>query len=275
MHKLFAGLAATVVVCSAQQMQSGAEKKNPLAGQKVAIEAGAKRFKEGCAACHGANAEGGRGPKLVQNRDLYRFSDEQVFNIIRRGIPGTSMPPSQMPDQQTWEVVSFVRSLNSPASQAVTTGDAEKGRKLFYGQGKCGTCHSICGQGGFVGPDLSDAGASLTVSELRESIEHPSAEIVHGFESVDVRLKDGSEVAGVAKADSNYAIDVLDRSGKLHLIDKTEVSEIVWSKQSLMPGNIADSLGQTGVDDVIAFLAQQVLRPAAAMNERSRPRDIH
>jgi putative heme-binding domain-containing protein len=210
----------------------------------------------------------------VQNRDLYGFSDEQLFNIIRRGIPGTSMPPSQMPDEQTWEVVAFVRSLSSPASQAVTPGNADKGKTLFFGEGKCATCHSIRGQGGVIAPDLSDAGATLTVSELRESIEHPSAEITPGFESVIVRLKNGTEVAGVAKDNSNYAIDVLDRDGRLHLINKAEVSEITWSKQSLMPGNIAQSLGPAGIDDVIAFLAQQVLRPADTVQQPRRWRDI-
>ncbi|MBV9268581.1 MAG: c-type cytochrome [Acidobacteriaceae bacterium] len=276
MTRLFAAVTAlAAALCSGQEMRSGSEKKNPLAGQKPAIEAGAKRFKEGCAACHGANAEGGRGPKLVRNRDLYRLTDEQIFDILRRGIPGTSMPPSQMPDQQTWELVSFVRSLNSPASQAVITGNPENGKTLFYGDGHCSTCHSIRGHGGLIGPDLTDAGATLTVSELRESMEHPSAEITPGFETVSIKLKDGTEIEGVAKNYSNYSIDILDRKGELHLLDKANVATITWNKQSLMPADIAKSLVPGGIDDVIAFLAQQVVRPpGAAERGRRRRQDI-
>ncbi|MGH9610488.1 MAG: c-type cytochrome, partial [Bryobacteraceae bacterium] len=99
----------------AQSSRTGAQVKNPLAGQIAAIKAGQHRFGERCAACHGANAEGGRGPSLISNRDIKQMSDGRLFNTIRNGIPGTGMPPNPMPTKQTWEVVSFIRSLNAPA----------------------------------------------------------------------------------------------------------------------------------------------------------------
>jgi cytochrome c oxidase cbb3-type subunit III len=256
-------------------MRSGEEKQNPVAGQKPAIEAGARRFREGCAACHGANAEGGRGPRLVQNRDLYRLTDQQIFQIVQKGIPGTGMPPSQMPDDKTWQVVAFIRSLSSPASKAFVEGDASHGRQLFFGPGGCNTCHAIRGEGGLIAPDLSDAGGHLTVGELRQSIEHPSARIETGFRGVTVHLKNGSAIEGVAKNDSNYSIQVLDRKGALHLISKSNVSGIDWSNQSLMPNSVISQLGPSGVDDMMAFLAQQVIRPDAGNTPRRRFRDIH
>ncbi|MDQ2775139.1 MAG: c-type cytochrome [Acidobacteriota bacterium] len=275
MKRVFACLvAAGISVCVAQEMHSGSEKKNPLAGEKSAIDAGQHRFREGCAACHGANAEGGRGPNLAQNRDLLRMSDEQLFNTIRRGIPGTSMPPSQMPDQQTWEVAAFVRSLSSPAAFASVPGDPHKGKALFYGEAHCASCHAVRGDGGLVGPDLSGVGGTLTVNELRESIAQPSARITPGFDAVTVRLKNGTVIKGVAKNDSDHSIDVLDMTGSLHLLSKADVREIEFSRKSLMPDNFAQTLGPDGVNDIMAFLAEQVVRPGAALPERRRWRGI-
>ena len=267
-------LLAGVSTCIAQEMHSGSEKTNPLLGQKSAIEAGEHRFREGCAACHGANAEGGRGPNLTKNRDLLRMSDEQLFNTIRRGIPGTSMPPSQMPDQQTWEVAAFVRSFSSPAAFASVSGNPQAGRTLFYGQAHCSNCHSIHGEGGLIGPDLTGIGGLLTVNELRESILQPSATITPGFDSVTVRLKNGHVVKGVAKDDSNHSIDVLDMAGTLHLLNKADVRGIEFSRKSLMPGGTTETLGPDGLNDVMAFLAQQVVRPGEQLAQRRRWRDI-
>jgi len=267
-------LLAGISVCLAQEMHSGSEKKNPLAGQKAAIETGQRRFREGCAACHGANAEGGRGPNLAQNRDLLRMGDEQLFNTIRRGIPGTSMPPSQMPDQQTWEVAAFVRSLSSPAAFASVPGNPQAGRAIFYGNAHCSECHAIRGKGGLVGPDLSGVGGTLTVNELRESILQPSLRITPGFDTVTVHLKSGDAIKGVAKDDSNYSIGVLDRAGKLHLLNKTDVQEIEFGRESIMPDGLGQTLGPDGLNDVMAFLAQQVVRPGAQPSERRRWREI-
>ena len=40
--------------------------KNPAIGDPQAIEAGRKLFAAGCAACHGAEGQGGRGPNLYE-----------------------------------------------------------------------------------------------------------------------------------------------------------------------------------------------------------------
>jgi hypothetical protein len=81
-------------------------------------------------------------------------------------------------------------------------------------------------------------------------------------------------VNGVAKDNSTYSIQVLDQEGKLHLLNKRDVTSIEWSHKSLMPENISHQLGPNGVDDVIAFLAQQVVRPGTTAPARRRWRDV-
>jgi len=254
-------------VCLAQEHGQGAgnntnaEPVNPFTGQKQAIEAGEHRFKQSCAACHGPEAEGGRGPNLAENGDLRSMTDNQLFHIIQQGIPGTSMPASFLPDDATWQVSAFLRSLNDPISENPVPGDPETGRKLYYGPAHCSDCHAIRGFGGILGSDLTNVGARMTAKQLRQAIINPDASPHFGFEKVTVVQKDGGKVGGVARNNSNYSIQVVDATGTLHMFDKSDLKEIVFDGKSFMPNDYNRTLGPDGVNNVMAFLAQQVARP--------------
>src|SRR5215813_7934176 len=101
--------------------------RNPFAGQSDAILAGRKLFATSCSGCHGANGEGGRGPNLAEGRRLRRQTDRSLFNSIRMGVRGTDMPPTNLPDDQIWSVVAFVRALSAPAYESRMPGDPEAG----------------------------------------------------------------------------------------------------------------------------------------------------
>src|SRR5437016_13392127 len=101
--------------------------RNPFAGQPDAILTGRKLFTASCSGCHGANAEGGRGPNLTEGRAIRRLDDETLFASIKSGVPGTDMPPTNLPDDQIRTVAAFVRSLSAPAYQSKVAGDADAG----------------------------------------------------------------------------------------------------------------------------------------------------
>lgn len=251
-------------VCFAQAPGPGShatEPVNPFAGQKQAIDAGEQRFKQACAACHGPEAEGGRGPNLAENGDLQGMTDDRLFHIIKEGIAGTAMPPSNLPDNATWELAAFLRSLNDPISENPVVGDAEAGRKLYYGSARCSECHAIRGFGGILGSDLTNVGARMTAKQLRQAIVNPDAAPHFGFEKVTVIQKDGAEVKGVARNNSNYSIQIIDSTGRVHMFDKSDVKEIVFDGKSFMPLDYRRTLGPDGVNNIMAFLAQQVARP--------------
>lgn len=248
------------------------ELKNPVAGQAQAIEAGQKIFQNGCAACHGANAEGGRGPNLNDNGHVRAMTDEQLFNTVRRGIPGTDMPGSKLSDSAVWEVGTFVRSLSTPAFSIPVSGNVQAGQTLFFDRAGCGRCHMIGGTGGFIGPDLTNIGASSTLKQLRQSIIDPNARIDDGFRGVTAVLRDGTRVEGVAKNNSSYSIQILDAHGRLHLLDKSDLTQIAFSKKSLMPDTYKNTLSPRDLDDVLAFLSRQSVRPNAPVIRHSRVR---
>ena len=91
---------------------ASAQEKNPLEGQSSAVEAGAKLYATTCASCHGPTGRGtGNIPGLVDG-PTQRVPDGEVFWFITTGSVANGMPAwGQLPEQQRWELVSFVKSL--------------------------------------------------------------------------------------------------------------------------------------------------------------------
>ena len=230
-------------------------------GDDAAIEAGHELYLNVCSGCHGPTAEGGRGPNLITARNARRASNEELFTIIKNGIPGSDMPPSPLPEDQIWRLAAFVRNLNAPAYLQSATGGYEAGKAVYYGKGGCNKCHMIRGEGGFLGPDLTNIGVSSNMASLREAVFDPNKRFTDGFRPVIVTMKDGKKIQGVAKNNSNYSIQVLDNAGKLHLLDKKDVKEAFFREKTWMPADYGERLSEKEQNDLLAFLAKQAIRP--------------
>lgn len=258
--------AVCACLCAGQASRPSKPAKNPLANDASTIDAGKLRFGESCAACHGANAEGGRGPNLVESDAVRHMSDERLFQTIHKGIPAAGMPAFALPDQTLWQLVSYLRSLSTPAFLVAVAGDMEAGREV-YRRSQCSTCHMIYGQGGFLGPDLTDIAASRTVKQLRDAVVKPESNPLDGFNGVTVTLTSGETITGIAKDYSNYSIIVLDAAGKLHLLSADQVSKAQFAKKSLMPAKYSQILSAQELQNLLAFLSRQTVRPDAKLDQ--------
>jgi len=241
------------------------ESRNPAIGDPAAIAAGAKLWATSCAGCHGPDGSGGRGPNLVKRSVWHPLGDETIFKTIREGAPGTDMPPTKLTDAETWQLVAFVKAQTGPASGNNVPGDPDAGRRVFFdAKTGCSTCHSIRGEGGRMGPDLSDVGGSLPMALIKEAIIEPSKGLSrYGQEGVIVKLKDGKQIQGVARNRDNYSMQVLDAKGDLHLISMLNVDQLTISANSPMPGDYGQRLSKQELQDLVAYLAHQTVRPLA------------
>ena len=121
--------------------------RNPYQPTADVIQEGMAAFRANCAYCHGMDARGMRGPDLTA---VYSTgaTEESLYRTVRRGVPGTEMPPAgvflQEPD--TWKVVMYLRTLNVPPPKETPRGDAQDGDKVF--RARCSGCHRVNGQGG-------------------------------------------------------------------------------------------------------------------------------
>jgi alcohol dehydrogenase (cytochrome c) len=115
------------LICLAALMVGGARfplaqqadtTRNPLAGNTEAVAAGRTLYDQTCQSCHGPAGQGDRGPALNAGRLSRGGQDGDLFHVIRAGVPGTQMPPfARLTDQQTWQLVSYIRSLTARAAR--------------------------------------------------------------------------------------------------------------------------------------------------------------
>ena len=242
---------------------------NPLVRNPQAVAAGEQRFHQLCSSCHGRNGGGGQGegqgPNLMNSWEVRRASDQDLFRYIHDGVAGTAMPAFPLPDQQIRELAAFVRSLNAPANSVPVPGDPKAGQSVFFEKADCAGCHMIRGRGGYLGPDLSDIGSMRRVGELRDAILHPDRLAIDGYRPVLLRDAKGHELRGIVKHDSNWSMEVLDENGVVHLLHGTELKQAVTQPKQWMPDDYDRRLAAEEIQNLLAYLSRQSLRPPAAI----------
>jgi putative heme-binding domain-containing protein len=154
-----------------------------------------------------------------------------------------------------WAPVSTDATIATPvAVPDLAGGDPERGRSIFRGdQARCAQCHAFRGEGGQVGPDLTNL-ASKGRADIYRSIAAPSAVIEPDYTTYTVATRDGQVLSGVARAEGPDRVRVTDSNAKATTVRRDEIQEIRPSATSIMPPGLAAALGDSAVRDLIAYL---------------------
>ena len=205
-----------------------------------------------CAGCHGVDARGSeQGPGLMGRR-VGRRSAQNLKDIIRKGIPAAGMPGFDLPGPTVDALAAMIASLNASAADADVSGDRAAGKAFFFGKGRCAGCHLVRGEGSPIGPDLSDVAHHNRVDQLRDAIEHPSADIASGYEIVKLEMRDGTSLRGFARSRTQYDIVLQDLDGEIHPLSLDEVVRITEEESSPMP---AVKASEEELQNLIAYLS--------------------
>jgi putative heme-binding domain-containing protein len=139
-------------------------------------------------------------------------------------------------------------------SLALAGGDYERGRSLFFGDKlKCSTCHRTRGEGGTIGPDLSNLPSKDAASVLKD-IKEPNTSINPDYVAYNVTLKNAEPLTGFVRAQDEQSLRLVTANGKENILRRSEVKELAPSSISLMPTGLLDSLKEDQVRDLLTFL---------------------
>lgn len=182
--------------------------------------------------------------KPLQN-EIARVLRNSPFQDLRNkaliAFPVAKLNPRQVPDI---------------AQLVVRRGDKQHGQRLFFENKElgCARCHTVNGQGGKIGPDLSAIGSKASRENLFESILYPDKAIADQFVQWVVETKQGLVVQGILIEDTNEHLVLRDANGKDWKLSKSDISERAKSPKSLMPSDLIQYMTEQGLVDLVEFL---------------------
>lgn len=152
----------------------------PDPAQAAAAERGRAIFQQSCAACHGEDATGGRGPDLIRSTLVRHDKDGDLIGpVVTQGRPEKGMPPFPFSQSQVSDLVAFIEAQltlfdlhtrfgsypnDIPASR-LATGTVEAGKSYF--DAHCSSCHSPTG-------DLAHVASKYNPPDLEQRFLYPS-----------------------------------------------------------------------------------------------------
>jgi putative heme-binding domain-containing protein len=129
--------------------------------------------------------------------------------------------------------------------------------KSMYIATTCIRCHAIKGEGGNVGPDLTQIGTRFSTKDIMEAILLPSKTISDQYATTEFQLKNGKSMVGKITnqdeenyyiAQNPYVADILVKVPKKNVLSKN-----YSTVSSMLPGMV-NSLNAEELRDLVAYL---------------------
>jgi cytochrome c oxidase cbb3-type subunit 3 len=222
--------------------------------------AGQRTFESSCAPCHGLNGKGGEhAPDVATRPDIVGLSDSDILKVLREGKPQSGMPPfAGLGTAKLLDTLNYLRLLQGKRIAPTVVGSAEKGKEVFFGQAGCSVCHMVHGSGGFLGPDLSDYGASHSADEIVSAIM--SAEKRPGTHKglAKATTRDGRQISGLVRNEDNLSVQLQAPDGVFYSLEKSDLSELVFDMAPLMSDDYASRLSKAALDQLVGYLLSVV-----------------
>ncbi len=199
------------------------------------VERGGKTFVAQCAACHGANARGGKSTKtdvdlLRSDIVLMDHGGREFTEFLKFGRPEKNMPKFDLPKSDGVDVAMWLHHEVTVAVERqsyqklnVFSGDAKAGEAFFNGAvGKCNTCHSVTGDLKGIGERTNHYAPTLQAAILGGRGGRGDGPIV----TATVTLKSGETFTGTPGLINDFVVQIYLSNGD----DKTWLRDADWPK---------------------------------------------
>ncbi len=177
-------------------------------------------------------------------RQLLAFKDKELTERLTK-VWGSIRPPSA-------EKATLLAKYKAMVpADALKNADRKHGRLLF--SRTCASCHTLFGEGGKIGPDLT--GSQRTNPEyLLTKLLDPSAVVARDYQMTVLTLTNGRVLSGLVKEENDKTL-TLQTQNEVVRVDKSDIDERQRSQQSMMPDGLLTPLSPTEVRDLIAYVS--------------------
>jgi putative heme-binding domain-containing protein len=137
----------------------------------------------------------------------------------------------------------------TPLSEAEVT----KATGLIKANG-CLSCHRVAGTGSYVGPDLSEVGASYSAEQIRAALVSPSKDVAPNHRSIRLVTKDGKTITGRILNQDGFSVQIIDSSSELRSFLKANLREFTIITANPMPA-YADKMSAEDMNGLVQYLS--------------------
>jgi putative heme-binding domain-containing protein len=233
-----------------------------LMGHAQTLPAGKGRaeFQRVCSSCHSVSMA------TSQRMDQAQWTGV-VNDMVSKGAQGTQQdfdnivayltanygkgtPPAPAPAPgPTPAPAPAVAPLAAPLSEA----EIAKATGLIKANG-CLSCHRVDNMGSYVGPDLSEIGASRSAADIQAALVSPSKDVRPENRSVRLVTKDGKTVTGRILNQDGFSVQIIDSSSQLRSFQKASLREFTIVTANPMP-SYADKMSGQDITDLVHYLS--------------------
>ena len=118
----------------------------------------------------------------------------------------------------------------------------------------CLSCHRVAGTGSYVGPDLSDAGASYSAEQIRTALVSPNKDVAPQHRSIRLVTKDGQTVTGRILNQDGFSVQIIDSSSELRSFLKSNLREFTIVTANPMPA-YGDKISAEDMNALVQYLS--------------------
>lgn len=143
-----------------------------------------------------------------------------------------------------------------PLMENLAGRDFVKG-KAMYAASLCLSCHTMRGEGGIVGPDLTQLGTRFSAKDILDATINPNAVISDQYAATIFYLHDGSSIMGKLaneEADKYVVSQNPFDPNTLREIPKKDVKSKKLSDSSIMMPGMINRLNEEELKDLMAYL---------------------
>jgi putative heme-binding domain-containing protein len=188
----------------------------------------------------------------VPRRDLSAFTARQLLGLRNKRLAerlgkvwGSIRPPAQEKSAQ------LARYLALVPPDALKKADRVHGRMVFAKT--CAKCHTLFGEGGKVGPELTGSQRANPEYVLSKVLD-PNATVARDYQMTQIRTLGGRVLNGIIKEESDKTVTVQTENEVVRL-PKSDIEDRHQSELSMMPENQLTPMSDAEVRDLIAYLA--------------------
>ena len=134
-------------------------------------------------------------------------------------------------------------------------GDAARGKAVF--EHNCMVCHTLEGQGGKVGPELTGVGLKPK-TELLHKVLDPNSSVEGTYRQWIAKAKD-EVISGRIFAENRTSIELIDATGLRHVIQREDLQVLKATDRTMMPEGF-EQLGEQSLADLLTYLSQSKVK---------------